>query len=174
MRLLRAFAATLVALALLGCSTTQDLQKAADRNVLSYTVGKPYEQIAATRATTPEAIFQDIKAYGRLIGQSQLAGGDTVYKHIQSRETSRSGVDLGLLGSSTSNTDYALLYFRVGPDGVIRDYANGVVPGESVSCVEYIGGLFTNCDNAQQLTRDIAQMDAAVLTSSGQPLSSWQ
>lgn len=160
---------------LTACSATQqNIQSAADRNVLNFTVGKEYAKIAATNATTTEGLFGREKAYGDRIGQSQLSNGDIVYKHAARNEASESSVNLGLFGGSEKIIDYRLMYFRVGSDGLIKDYANGVVSGEKINCVNYIGGLFQNCDNAQQLSTDIAQMDAAVLTSQSLPLSSWQ
>lgn len=164
-----------VALALVfaaGCSSTQqNLQAGFDKNVLSYTVGKPYAEIAATKAMD-DLLLQN-RAYGNLVSQTTLANGDALYRHIRPFESQSSGFDLGLMGGSQKQYTYSLFYFRVGPDGRIADYANGVLPGKEIKCMNYLGGIFQNCSDASLLGNDIAALDAAVKTSTGQPVASW-
>lgn len=169
--------AALLCAALAACSTAsqQRLQARFDRNVLDNTVGKSYADIARKEAWTQAALFGTDHAYGDVFGATQLPGGDTLYRHMERSEAFRSGTDVGgLLTSGTTRFDYRLFYFRVGPDGVIKDTANGVVSGDSIKCVSYIGGIFNKCGNAQLASTDADQMDAAVTTSAGLPLSSWQ
>jgi hypothetical protein len=159
--------------ALAGCSTTQqNIQAGFDKNVLNYTVGKPYAEVAATRAMD-DLLLQN-RAYGKLFYKSQFANGDTLYRHAKPVEASSSGIDLGVFGSQSKQYNYSLFYFRVGADGKIIDFANGVLPGKEIKCLNYLGGIFQNCQDASLLTNDIAALDAAVKTSAGGPLSSWQ
>ena len=162
---------------LAACSATdqQSIQQSADQNVLAATVGRPYAEVAATQAMTTEGLFGQDKAYGVLVSQSRLDNGDTVYKHLERTVASQSTTDFfGITGNVEQRIDYRLFYFRVGTDGIIKDFANGVVTGENVNCVTYISGLINNCGDAQVMSSDVAVWDAAVITSSGQPLSSWQ
>lgn len=173
----RILVAAVIGAALAACSAAQQqrIQAGFDQNILDYTVGRDYATIAAREAMTQQALFGDDRAYGDFFGASQLSGGDTLYRHLERSEAATSSSDvLGLVGGDSARIDYRLFYFRVGPDGVIKDYANGVVSGELVRCSYYLGGVFQNCGNTEIASADIAQMDAAVTTSSGQPLASWQ
>lgn len=169
---LRILAVVFGLIALAACSSTQrNIQAGFDSNVLSYTVGKSYAEVAATKAMD-DLLLQN-KAYGEVVSTSQLPGGDTLYRHAKPVEASSSGFDLGVFGGQSKQYNYSLFYFRVDASGKITDYANGVVPGKDVSCLNYLGGIIQNCDNAQLLSNDIAALDASVRTSSGQPVSSW-
>ena len=170
---MKVLAAALLALLLAACSSTtqRNIQAGFDSNVLSYTVGKSYAEVAATKAMD-DLLLQN-KAYGEMVSRSQLSGGDMLYRHAKPVEASSSGFDLGVFGGQNKQYNYSLFYFRVDAKGVITDYANGVVPGKEVKCLNYLGGIFQNCDDAQLLTNDIAALDASVKTSTGQPVSSW-
>ena len=173
---LSTFRIVVVALAVMvlaACSSTtqRNIQAGFDSNVLSYTVGKPYAEIAATKAMD-DLLLQN-KAYGEMVSRSQLASGDVLYRHAKPVEASSSGFDLGVFGSEKKQYNYSLFYFRVDQTGTITDYANGVVPGKEISCLNYLGGIFQNCDDARMLSSDIAALDASVRTSTSQPLSSW-
>lgn len=170
----RGFAAFFLLAALAGCMETQQrIQTAADSNVLGYTIGKPYAEVAAQKSL--DDLLLRNKAYGEVLSQAPLPGGDMLYRHAKPVEAGESGFNVGgLVGSSNKRFNYSLFYFRVGPDGVIKDYANGVLPGSEVSCMSYLGDIFRNCEDTQLLSDDLARLDGAVTTSSGQPLASWQ
>lgn len=174
----RVLIAGLIGGALAGCGVTgvqQRLQASADRNILDNTVGQPYADVAAREAWTTEALFGNDKAYGDFFASTELPGGDTVYRHLERSEAFNSSTNVaGLFGSGTTRFDYRLFYFRVGPDGIVKDTANGVVSGEQIKCVSYVGGIFERCGNAELASADMTQMDAMVATSAGLPLSSWE
>lgn len=174
MGFLRGALAGLALLALGACTAAQQsIQASADANILRFTVDKPYAQIAAQNTTSFEGLMGREKAYGDLIHSSQLANGDTLYRHGQAYAAQTTSTDFLFMGGGSTRYDYRLFYFRVGADGVIRDYANGVVSGQQIECVEYIGGIFRNCTDTALLSTDISQMDAQVRTSAGMPLSAW-
>ncbi|WP_196257805.1 hypothetical protein [Pelagibacterium limicola] len=174
MRLFKGFIIGLALLALGACTATQQsLQAAADSNILNYTVGKPYAQIAAQNTTSFEGMMGREKAYGNLIHLSQLSNGDRLYRHGQAYAAHSTSTDFLLMGGGSTRYDYRLFYFRVGQDGVIKDYANGVVTAQQVECVNYVGGIFQSCTDTAMLSSDISQMDAQVRTSAGMPLSAW-
>lgn len=156
-------------------ATQQELQARADSNVLHYTIGKSYAEIAAKPAMDSAGLFLGTKAYGKEFSETRLPSGDRIYKHIVSREAFQSDFNAGgLIGGTKNRIDSGLFYFLVGPGGTIKDYGNGVVSGGVVKCTTYIGGIIKRCGNAQLAANDAAQMDAAVRTSSGQPISSWK
>jgi hypothetical protein len=168
--------AALAALVLvLGACTAaqQSLQASADANILNYTLGKPYAQIAAQNTTSFEGMMGREKAYGNLIHRSQLPNGDTLYRHGQAYAAQTNSTDFLFMGGNSTRYDYRLFYFRVGADGVIKDYANGVVSAQQIECVNYIGGIFQNCTDTALLSSDVSQMDAQVRTSASMPLSAW-
>jgi hypothetical protein len=167
--------AAFAALALSACSSTQaQIQTAADRNWLGYAVGKPYASVAAEKKMTMEGLFQDDRAAGELLAASDLAGGDRLYRHVDRYQSSTASSSFGgLFGTDSATYSYRLLYFRVSPDGVIRDYANGFVGGETSSCVGWIGGIFKKCEDEAALRQTVQSYDSFVKTSGGQPLTSW-
>jgi hypothetical protein len=164
-----------VAAGLSACSGTQaEIQKAADRNWLSYVVGKPYTGVAAEKKLTMEGMFQDDRAAGEVFATSELAGGDRLYRHLDRYQSATSTSSFGgLVGKDSATYSYRLLYFRVGPDGTIRDYANGFVGGETSSCVGWIGGIFRKCEDEAQLRQTVQSYDSFVKTSTGLPLTAW-
>ncbi len=68
---------------------------------------------------------------------------------------------------------YQLNYFRVGPDGTVKDLAVGIVPGETNKCVGYFYGIVQNCEDGQTPAQSIALYDQVVRTPEGQPISVW-
>ena len=160
---------------LAACSSAQgDIQQMADHNYLSYMVGKPYASIAAEKKLTVDGLMYGDRAAGELISTSDLPGGDTLYRHVDRYQsgTMTSSV-AGIYGKDSATYSYRLLYFRVSPDGLVRDTANGFVPGETQTCVGWIGGIFQKCNNELELRNTVAGFDAVVKTSAGQPLASW-
>lgn len=164
-----------LAMGLAACSGMQEkVQTSVDRKVLSYVVGKPYLSVASQRKTTLEGLFQDDRAYGEVFSQAALINGDTVYRHLDRYESGEESSSLfGVVGSTKTQISYRLIYFRVGPDGLIKDTANGFLQGEVNSCTNWVGGIFETCDDPARLTQTIDGYDRLVLTSSGQPISSW-
>jgi hypothetical protein len=173
--LVKALLLATVASGLAACGSTQaEIQKAADRNWLSYVVGKPYASVAAEKKLTMEGMFQDDRAAGEVFAMSELASGDRLYRHLDRYQSSTATSSFGgLVGKDSATYSYRLLYFRVSPDGVIRDYANGFVGGETSSCVGWIGGIFKKCEDEASLRQTVQSYDSFVKTSQGQLLSSW-
>ncbi len=164
-----------VAAGLAACGATQaQLQQAADRNWLSYAVGKPYAGVASEKKATMEGLLQDDRAAGEVFSTSELPGGDRLYRHLDRYQSSTKSSSFGgIVGSDSATYSYRLIYFRVGPDGTIRDYANGFVGGETSSCVGWIGGIFRTCEDETQLRQTVQSYDSFVKTSTGGPLSAW-
>jgi hypothetical protein len=160
---------------LTACGSVQaDIQQAADRNWLSYAVGKPYASISAQKKSTMEGLFQDDRAAGEVFSSSELAGGDRLFRHLDRYQSSTASSSFGgLVGKDSATYSYRLLYFRVSPDGMVRDYANGFVGGETSSCVGWIGGIFKKCEDEAALRQTVQSYDSFVKTSQGQMLSSW-
>ena len=166
----------LVAAALLasGCTTPpESLLNAANRNYMRYAMGKPYAEVASLNPTTLEGLAGRT-AYGPMIGSFELADGNRVYRHIDNVQTGESKVDLGVFSQrSTVSTTYRLAYFRVGPNGIVNDWAVGSLPGESLRCVSYAIGIFRQCESQQSLRQSLDFYDTLVKTSTGQSLAAW-
>ncbi|WP_319529007.1 hypothetical protein [uncultured Cohaesibacter sp.] len=164
-----------LALLMAACAGTQEkVQRSVDRNMLTYVVGKPYQSIASQRKTTFEGLFQDDRAYGEVFSQATLANGDMLYRHLDRYESGeKSSSMFGVVGTSSTQISYRLIYFRVGPDGLIKDTANGFLHGEVKDCTNWVGGIFQTCDDPARMSQTVEGYDNLVLTSSGQPLSSW-
>jgi hypothetical protein len=165
----------LAALALLAACTTppEGLLNAANRNYMRYATGKPYAQVASLNPTTLEGLAGKT-AYGPMIGSFDLADGNRVYRHIDNVQTGESSVDFGIFSQRrTVSTTYRLAYFRVGPDGIVNDWAVGSLPGESLRCVSYAIGIFRQCENQQSLRQSLDFYDTLVRTSSDQPMAVW-
>lgn len=164
-----------LAIGLTACSGMQEkVQTSVDRKVLSYVVGKPYQSVASQRKTTLEGLFQDDRAYGEVFSQAPLANGDMLYRHLDRYKSGEESSNFfGVVGSTKAQISYRLIYFRVGPDGRIKDTANGFLHGEVNSCTNWVGGIFETCDDPARLTQTIDGYDRLVTTSKGQPISSW-
>ncbi|MCO6187348.1 hypothetical protein [Rhizobium sp. L1K21] len=176
MRIFKILLFVFITASLAACSSTAEkLRNKSDRYQLSSTIGKPYAAIAASKSLKEAELFATRETYGRLIDQVTLPSGDTVYKHAGLREAGESSFDFsGLIGTSKTKLEYAIYYFRVGPDGMIRDYANGIVQGDRVNCIAFISGLITTCQNTDTLTADFTYIDTIVRTANGKPYSAWQ
>lgn len=166
-------AATFLA-AIAGCATApQALQSLGDRNYMRYAMGKPYTQIASQRQMSMQALA-GATIYGPMIGEYRLSDGDTVYRHIDNVESTRTNVDAGIvMQRESAGTRYRLAYFRVGTDGIVKDWATGALPGERLGCAWYAGGFVQQCSSETQRLQSLAVYDSLVRTSGEQPLSSW-
>jgi hypothetical protein len=156
-----------------GCGAPEKLQSFGDRNYMRYAMGKPYTQIASQTQMTLEGLG-GATVYGPMIGQSRLADGDTVYRHIDNVESMRTNVDAGfIMQRENVASRYRLAYFRVAPDGIVKDWATGTLPGERLGCTWYAGGFVQQCSSDAQRLQSLAVYDSLVRTSTDQPLSSW-
>ncbi|BAV45793.1 Uncharacterized protein MLTONO_0890 [Mesorhizobium loti] len=157
-----------------GCTTAPEaLQSLGDRNYMRYATGKPYTQIASQSQMSVEGLA-GATIYGPMIGAYRLADGDTVYRHIDNVESTRTNVDAGVLMQRESvGTRYRLAYFRVGPDGIVKDWATGALPGERLGCTWYAGGFVQQCSSETQRLQSLAVYDSLVRTSNDRPLPSW-
>jgi hypothetical protein len=171
---IRNLIAPLLALCIAGCSGTQgDIQTAIDRTVLGSVIGRSYASATAAMPALPFAPTPE-PPYGRLFSTSLLPDGTRLHRHLIRDIGQRSRVSiLGITQSDTQQFSYRLMYFRVDPAGVVTDTANGFWLGESQRCVGYFGNIFRTCEDAQQLSADVAFFDSLVKTSSGQPIESW-
>ena len=162
-------------LVIAGCNGMQEkIQKKVDGNILSATVGKSYSKYAAQRKTNLEGLFADDRAYGEIFAASKFQNDDVLYRHLDRYESSESNSNFGsLISKQEIQYSYRLLYFRVDHSGIIRDYANGFLGGETSTCVGWIRGIFQKCKNDEILALAVVQYDQIVQTSSGLPLSSW-
>lgn len=174
MNILRALTGLAMIVLAAGCTTPPEgLLNAANRNYMRYAMGKPYTQVASLNPTTMEGLAGRT-AYGPMIGDFALADGQRVYRHIDNVQTGESNVDLGIFSQRrTVSTTYRLAYFRVGPDGIVNDWATGSLPGDSLRCVSYAIGIFRQCENQQSLAQSLDFYDTLVKTSAGQPIAAW-
>jgi hypothetical protein len=170
----RTVLAAVILAASAGCTATpQALQSLGDRNYMRYATGKPYAQIASQNQMSVEGLA-GATIYGPMIGEYRLTDGDTVYRHIDNVESTRTNVGAGMLMQRESvGTRYRLAYFRVGPDGIVKDWATGALPGERLGCTWYVGGFVQQCSNETQRLQSLAVYDSLVRTSSDSPLPSW-
>ncbi|TCN33991.1 hypothetical protein [Sinorhizobium americanum] len=161
-----------LAIALAGCSqVAEKAEKAANRSFTSYALGKPYVEVA-NLGQSPMARLSGSDAFGPLIGETRLADGMTIYRHMApSAETGTNFA--GLVGSSTVSQNNRLSYFLVGTDGIVKDWATGSVQGSASDCVQYIGGIINGCNDMRQLQASRELYDMRVTTKAGQPISSW-
>lgn len=161
------------ALLLAGCQAPQSVQDFSNRQFSRYAIGKPYAEVAATPDFQEDTLGR-VKMYGQPIGSYQLAAGDTVNRHIKRYGASSTTTDFGFIKQSEKvRYEYRLAYFRVGPDGIVKDMAIGIVPGETNKCVGYFYGLVQSCEDGETPARSLAIYDQVVRTSDGQPVSAW-
>lgn len=170
----RTYLAVVLMATFTGCTTAPEaLQSLGDRNYMRYATGKPYGQIASQSQMSVEGLA-GATIYGPMIGEYRLSDGDTVYRHIDNVESTRTNVDAGILMQRESvGTRYRLAYFRVGPDGVVKDWATSALPGERLGCTWYAGGFVQQCSSETQRVQSLAVYDSLVRTSSDKPLPSW-
>ncbi len=146
----------------------------ANRSYMRAAMGKPYQQVADSRLPGSLIPGQGEPAYGPMIGSYRLENGDMVYRHIGDGATSTSSTDFGsLAGGERKSVLLRLAYFRVGADGIIRDWATGSLAGGQTACRYYIAGIFQRCTDIEAQRQSFAIYDSLVKTSSGAPLSSW-
>ena len=108
-----------------------------------------------------------------MIGSAKLTNGDIVYRHISPASRKSSSRSLGHIGSTTTQRNYRLSYFRVGTNGVVKDYATGTGLASTTDCTTYLNGLVSSCDSIQPERRNLRDYDQQVRTSGGEPLSAW-
>lgn len=163
----------LVAAFLAGCQAAQSVQDFSNRQFARYAIGKPYAQVAATPDFKEDSLGR-VRVYGQPIGSYPLASGDVVHRHIKRYGAQTSTTDFGLFGSSEKvRYEYRLAYFRVGPDGIVKDMAIGIVPGETSKCAEYFYGIVEKCEQGETPAQSLAIYDQVVRTADGQPISAW-
>lgn len=169
--------AVMVALAgLSGCTqVAQKAETAANRSFTSYALGKPYAEVASLGTSPMERLAGNDRAtFGPLLGSTPLANGMTIYRHMAPSARTETGTDFGgLVGTSSVSSNNRLSYFLVGPDGIVKDWATGSVPGNASSCISYIGGIIQRCSDLTQFEASLTLYDARVLTKDGQPISVW-
>lgn len=154
-----------------GCTAPPEgMVDMANRNYMRFAMNKPYASVAALQ---PDVMSGET-AFGPMIGSFALADGDTVYRHVGLGATSQSSADFGVIGGGKRvSTLLRLAYFKVGPDGVVRDWAVGSVPGDQSACRHYAAGIYETCTDVAAQRQSFAVYDSVVKTSSGQPLSAW-
>ncbi len=166
----------LVVASLCGCSqVAQKAEAAANRSFTSYALGKPYAQVASIGTSPMEQLAGNDRAtFGPLLGSTRLSNGMTIYRHMAPSARTETGTDFGgLVGTSSVSDNNRLSYFLVGPDGIVKDWATGSVPGNASSCISYIGGIIQRCSDLKQFEASLTLYDARVLTKDGQPISVW-
>lgn len=165
---------TMLMLALAGCQQgASQLEQFGARNVMRFAMDKPYEQVARTPDMSSNPL-QPEPAYGPLLASTALEDGNVIRRHIRSIETFSANTDLGIIRQSErTGSSLRLSYFRVGPDGIVNDWAAGSVPGSTNRCVRYAAGIIQRCESDAAAERDIADYDAVVTTSSGQSIAVW-
>ncbi|MDJ0613358.1 MAG: hypothetical protein QNJ29_06740 [Rhizobiaceae bacterium] len=168
---------TLIGVALLllaGCSSTADkIEDSANRLTTSWAQNKPYAEVAALGNRPIDQLTTTQVGFGQMIGQSQLADGSTLYRHIAPGAERTTEASFGIVDSESSATSFRLSYFKVGPNGIVNDWATGSVPGSFSKCTWYIGGIFRKCEDQAQIKQTLATYDTVVKTSGKQPISSW-
>lgn len=149
------------------------LEQFGSRNMMRFALDKPYERVANTPDTSSNPL-QPEPVYGQRFASTVLEDGNTIHRHIRGFETSSTSTDLGIIRQSErSASTVRLSYFRVGPDGIVNDWAAGSVPGSNQRCISHIGGIIQRCETEAAAEQDIADYDAVVTTSSGQSIASW-
>lgn len=166
----------LMSAGLAGCSqVAQKAETAANRSFTSYALGKPYAEVAGLGTSPLERLSGNDRAtFGPLLGATPLTNGMTIYRHMAPSARTETGTDFGgLVGTSSVSDNNRLSYFLVGPDGIVKDWATGSVPGNASSCITYIGGIIQRCSDLTQFQASLTLYDARVLTKDGQPISVW-
>ena len=158
-----------------GCSqTAEKIETAANRSTTSWALGKDYARVAALGNSPLDQLSVEQVGYGPLIGQTSLSDGSVIYRHIAPSAQSETYSDFGgLVGSEKQVTNYRLSYFKVGVDGVVKDWATGKASSSISSCVSFIGGIFQKCTEQARIEQAIQIYDSIVRTSSGSAIESW-
>ena len=160
---------------LVGCSGTNTALQASQPNLLSagWAVGKSYKEVASLGRSPSDRFGAQAKGYGHMIGSARLLNGDLIYRHLSPAGKSSTSRSLGTLGDTTTKRTYRLAYFRVGQDGIVKDYATGSGLASTVACTTYLNGLVSDCDRTETRRLSLTEYDSQVRTSSGAALSSW-
>ncbi|PDT51307.1 MULTISPECIES: hypothetical protein [Sinorhizobium] len=163
------------AIALAGCSqVAEKAENAANRSFTSFALGKPYAEVVNLGQSPMAQLSGSDATFGPLIGETRLADGMTIYRHMAPGAETQTGRNFaGLVGSSAVSQNNRLSYFLVGTDGIVKDWATGPVQGSASDCVQYIGGIVNRCNDMRQLQASLALYDLRVRTKAGQPISSW-
>lgn len=174
-RLKGSAALLIVATLLVGCSqTAEKIENAANRSTTSWAMGKPYSRVAALGNQPLDSLSTTQTGYGQLIGTSTYADGTRLYRHIAPAAQAETSSDFGgIVASNKTVTNYRLSYFKVGQDGLVKDWATGSVPGTFSKCISYIGGIFRKCQDQARVQQTLASYDAQVKTSSGTGIDAW-
>ena len=169
------FAGVLCIGLLAACSqTAEKIETAANRSTTSWSLGKPYTQVAALGNSPLDQLAADQTGFGPLIGQSRLSDGSTIYRHIAPSAQSESYSDFGGLAASNQQvTNYRLSYFKVGRDGIVSDWAAGKASSSISSCVSYIAGIFQKCTEQARIDQAVEIYDTLVRTRSGGAITEW-
>lgn len=157
------------------CSSTMDkIENKSNRWSTGWAMGKEYTKVAALGTSTLARLTPDAHGFGDMIGRSELTDGTTVYRHIAPafKRESYSSFS-GIVGGNSSRQNYRLSYFKVGQDGIVKDWATASVPGTAQSCINYIGGIFQRCKDQVLVRQALAIYDSYVRTSKGQTLLAW-
>ncbi|MGF0536834.1 hypothetical protein ACQQ2Q_02490 [Agrobacterium sp. ES01] len=144
--------------------------------VTGQSVGQPYAKVlAAAHANQGDGTTEP--ALGPMIGATVLASGAMVYRHLAPADTTSAST--GYAEPNGKPLPYErerLVYFLVGPDGVVRDWASGYTPGGTGNCFGGLKGASSGgyaCAQADLKQAVVAMFDAAVKTRSGQPIGVW-
>ncbi len=168
---------TLIAASLLclsACSSTADkLENSANRLTTSWALDKPYSEVAAIGNRPIDQLTVERFTFGEMIGSTQLADGSTIYRHIAPGAERTTESNFGIVDSGSRAVNLRLSYFKVGPNGIVNDWATGSVPGSFSKCTWYIGGIFSKCEDQAEVKQTLSAYDTVVRTQSKQPISSW-
>jgi hypothetical protein len=156
-----------------GCQAPQSVQDFSNRQFARYAIGKTYQEVAAAPDFEEDSLGR-AKVYGQPIGSFRLDAGDMVHRHIKRYGASTTTTNIAFIKSSeTTRYEYRLAYFRVGPDGIVKDMAIGIVPGETNKCVGYFYGAVEQCEDGETPAQSLGIYDQVVRTPDGQPISAW-
>ncbi|MEO1745309.1 MAG: hypothetical protein AAFR13_02155 [Pseudomonadota bacterium] len=114
--------------------------------------------------------------FGPQFGRYFLTDDFVVYRHGQQADPlplAAATANDPSLGPTDVPPPVELTYFLVSPQGIVADYAVGTAPTLVGGCVQFIAASVTTCSDATALSRDLDRFDAAMRTSKGLPVSSW-
>ena len=152
---MKSFTLAVAALVLAGCSSLGlEVASGINNSQLKNTLGKPYTQVMYER---PD--------FGKLVGRESLPNGDQVMKHVGEFGSATSNVG-GIYGKQDQQA--RVIYFRVGKDGVIKDWATEFYKAGSSTC--WVG----ICSGATKEQVPTEEFDKIVKTSNGHSLDAWR
>ena len=181
--------AVLLALGLcfvLAACTVEDTVPVAltDRDRAALAVKKPYLSVisqmdASGRIAAPETAGVAAPSsgiFGPVIGRYFLGDDYVVYRHArQEAPVPLAAVTAGdtSLGPIDRAQPLKLTYFLVAPEGIVTDYATGVIAAEAQGCIRVDAGAASVCTSQAELSRALGLLDAVMRTSAGNPVSAW-